>query len=354
MNDKFMNKDFNISAIDGGLKEALQQKIDSKTKPVGALGRLEDIAMQVGLIQQRLDPELKNPLLGVFAGDHGIAKEDIVNAYPQEVTAQMVQNMVAGGAAVNVFCKTHGIATKIVDAGVAAKLPASAKLLDRKIAYGTKNYTEEPATSAKQCQKAIETGAQLVNEWHKEGTNIIGFGEMGIGNTSAASIITSLITGKSIEDCTGKGTGLDDSGVSEKAYVLRQSIQTHNIEDDPFAVLKTFGGFEIAMIVGGMLQAAEHQMVILVDGFIATAAFLLACELYPEIRDYGIFAHQSDELGHRIQLEYLDAKPLLQLDMRLGEGTGAAMAYPIVQSAVNFLNEMASFEDAGVSQGGPS
>jgi len=352
MNDKFMHKEFNITTVVDGLKEALQQKIDNKTKPVGALGRLETIALQVGLIQQRLDPVLENPLLAVFAGDHGIAKEGIVNAYPQEVTAQMVQNMVAGGAAVNVFCRTHGIATKIVDAGVGSELPADDNLIDRKIAMGTANYLEQSAMSVQECEKAIQTGAQLVDEWHKEGTNIIGFGEMGIANTSSAAIITGLITGQSIEACTGKGTGLDKKGVSKKARVLKQAIQTHDIADNPISILQTFGGFEIAMIVGGMLQAAEHRMVILVDGFIATAAFLLACELHPEARGYGIFAHQSDEQGHHIQLEYLQAEPLLQLGMRLGEGTGAAMAYPIVRSAVNFLNEMASFEDAGVSQGG--
>lgn len=347
-----MDKEFNIAAVDNGLKEALQQKIDNKTKPVGALGRLEAIALQVGLIQHRLDPVLENPLLAVFAGDHGIAKEGIVNAYPQEVTAQMVLNMMAGGAAVNVFCRTHGIATKIVDAGIASKLPAENNLIDRKVAMGTANYLHQPAMSVQECKEAIQTGARLVDEWHKKGIDIIGFGEMGIGNTSSAAIITSLVTGQSIKACTGKGTGLDKKGVSKKGQVLEQAIQAHDIDDDPFAILKTFGGFEIAMIVGGMLQAAEHRMVILVDGFIATAAFLLACELYQEVGGYAICAHKSDEQGHRLQLEYLQAEPLLQLNMRLGEGTGAAMAYPIVQSAVNFLNEMASFEEAGISQGG--
>ncbi|MCW9708061.1 nicotinate-nucleotide--dimethylbenzimidazole phosphoribosyltransferase [Fodinibius salsisoli] len=347
-------KEFNITVVNEGLKEALQQKIDSKTKPVGALGRLEDIALRVGLIQQRLDPELKNPLLAVFAGDHGIAAQGIVNAYPQEVTAQMVLNMVSGGAAINVFCNSHNLSAKIIDAGVAAELPAREQLLNNKIAFGTENYLEQPAMSAAQCWEAIETGAMLVDQWAEEGTNIIGFGEMGIGNTSSAAIITSLITGASIEACTGKGTGLDETGISEKVRILTKAIRAHGDQEDPVTILQTFGGFEIAMMVGGMLQAAEHRMVILVDGFIATAAFMLACEWYPDIREYGIFAHQSEVRGHQIQLEYLKAKPLLQLDMRLGEGTGAAMAYPVVQSAVNFLNDMASFEDAGVSEGGPS
>src|SRR5699024_4687355 len=239
-----------------------------------------------------------------------------------------------------------------IDAGVASELTDDENLIDRKIAAGTKDYTKEPAMTASQCEEAIQAGAELVSTWQQSGTNIIGFGEMGIGNTSSAAIITSLVTGQSTEACTGKGTGLDAAGVSKKARVLKQAIQAYDIADNPISILRTFGGFEIAMIAGGMLQAAEHRMVVLVDGFIATAAFLLACELYPEARGYGIFAHQSDEQGHRIQLEYLQAEPLLQLGMRLGEGTGAAMAYPIVRSAVNFLNEMASFEDAGVSQGG--
>ncbi|HLR33200.1 MAG TPA: nicotinate-nucleotide--dimethylbenzimidazole phosphoribosyltransferase [Fodinibius sp.] len=347
-----MDKEFNIAAVGNGLKEALQQKIDNKTKPVGALGRLKAIALQVGLIQHRLDPVLENPLLAVFAGDHGIAKEGIVNAYPQEVTGQMVKNMIAGGAAVNVFCRTHGITAKIIDAGVASELTDDENLIDRKIAAGTKDYTKEPAMTASQCEEAIQAGAELVSTWQQSGTNIIGFGEMGIGNTSSAAIITSLVTGQSIEACTGKGTGLNKKGVSKKARVLKQVIATHDIEDHPLTILHTFGGFEIAMIVGAILQAAEEHMVIMVDGFIATAAFLLACELYPAVRNYGIFAHKSDEQGHRIQLEYLQVEALLQLGMRLGEGTGAAMAYPMVQSAVNFLNEMASFENAGVSQGG--
>ncbi|WP_138429331.1 nicotinate-nucleotide--dimethylbenzimidazole phosphoribosyltransferase [Fodinibius saliphilus] len=344
-------KEFNISAVNKNLEEPLQHKIDNKTKPVGALGSLEDIALKIGLIQQDLEPQLKNPLLAVFAGDHGIAAEGIVNAYPQEVTAQMVLNMVGGGAAVNVFCATHNIATKIIDAGVAAELPSSEKLIDRKIAAGTQNYSHTPAMSAKECNNAIEAGSELVSQWHNRGTNIIGFGEMGIGNTSSASIITSILTGYSIDACTGKGTGLDEEEVSQKATILAKAIEAHDIDADPFSVLQTFGGFEIAMIVGGILQAAEHQMIILVDGFIATAAFMVACELYSKVRDFAIFTHTSDEQAHRIQLDYLQAEPLLQLGMRLGEGTGAAMAYPIIESAVNFLNNMASFKDAAVSKG---
>ncbi len=344
--------DFDIGSVDFRLKKELHHKIDSKTKPPGALGRLEDIALQTGLIQHHQSPVLSQPVLAVFAGDHGIAKEGIVNAYPLEVTAQMVQNMVTGGAAVNVFCKTHGIALKIIDAGVASDLQPHDRLIDRKIAKGTSNYMNEPAMSRGQCRQAIMEGAGLVSQWHNNSTNIIGFGEMGIGNTSSASIITSLIIGKPVEECTGKGTGLDEQGVRQKTDILSRAIQMHQIDDDPISILETFGGFEIAMIVGGILKAAEHRMIILIDGFIVTAALLVAHRLYPAVLDYVLFAHESGERGHRIQLEYLDGEPILQLGMRLGEGTGAAMAYPVVRSAVNFLNDMASFEDAGVSGGG--
>ncbi len=344
--------DFDILAVDTELKKNLQQKIDSKTKPVGALGMLEDIALKVGLIQQAVTPVLSQPVLAVFAGDHGIAREGKVSAYPQEVTAQMVHNMLQGGAAVNVFCRTHGIDPKIIDAGVASELGPEEGLIDRKIDYGTADYACEPAMSRQQCLRAIKEGAKLVDQWHNEGTNVIGFGDMGIGNTSSASVITSLITGKSIEDCTGKGTGLNEPGIKQKKEILAEAIRKHGINRDPVTILQTFGGFEIAMIAGGILQASEHQMVILIDGFIVTAALLIAWRLYPEVLDYVIFAHKSDENGHNIQQEFLGGTPILQLDMRLGEGTGAAMAYPVVKSAVNFLNYMASFEDAGVSRGG--
>jgi nicotinate-nucleotide--dimethylbenzimidazole phosphoribosyltransferase len=345
-------KEFEIAPVNSGLKEELQQKIDSKTKPIGALGRLEEIALKIGLIQQTLTPSLSQPILAVFAGDHGIAEEGIVNAYPQEVTAKMVQNMAQGGAAVNVFCRANGITPKIIDAGVASDLSLQDGILNKKIDAGTTNYIIRPAMSREQCLEAIQIGADLVDDWHEKGSNIIGFGEMGIGNTSSASIITSLITGKSIKDCTGKGTGLDEDGVAEKTGVLRNAIQHREFKENPISILQTFGGFEIAMITGGILKAAEHHMVILIDGFIVTAALLIAYQLYPPVLDYVIFAHRSGERGHRIQLDYLDADPMLDLGMRLGEGTGAAMAYPIVRAAVNFLNEMASFKDAGISKGG--
>lgn len=343
---------FNIDPVNDDLREEIRQKIDFKTKPVGALGVLEEVALKIGLIQQSSSPVLQNPVVAIFAADHGIAKEGKVSAYPQEVTWQMVQNFLRGGAAVNVFCRTHGLTPKIIDAGVAFDFPGHDLLIDRKIAKGTRNYLDKPAMSREECLKAIRHGAGLVDQWHQEGTNIIGFGEMGIGNTSSASIITSLLTGRPIEKCTGKGTGLDKKGVRQKANLLAKAIQKHELNDDPLSVLETFGGFEIAMMAGGMLRAAEYRIALIIDGFIVTAALMMAHRLYPAVLDYALFAHTSDEAGHRIQLDHLGATPMLDLGMRLGEGSGAAMAYPVIKSAVNFLNEMASFEDAGVSQGG--
>lgn len=343
---------FTINPVSNHMQEELRQKIDSKTKPVGALGVLENLALNIGLIQQSDSPGLNRPLIAVFAGDHGIASEGVVNAYPQEVTGQMVQNILRGGAAISVFCRTHNLFLRVIDAGVAFDFSGVSHLIDRKIRKGTRNYTIEPAMNREECLQAMKSGAELVKQWHEEGTNIIGFGEMGIGNTSSASVITSLVTGASIEKCTGKGTGLSEEKIAQKADILRAAMQKHDIDGNPLSILQTFGGFEIAMIAGGILKAAEQKMVMLIDGFIVTAALLIAHQLYPAVLDYVICAHESGERGHRIQLEYLAKQPVLRLEMRLGEGTGAAMAYPVIKSAVAFLNEMASFKSAGVSRGG--
>ncbi|MEO5911659.1 MAG: nicotinate-nucleotide--dimethylbenzimidazole phosphoribosyltransferase [Pelobium sp.] len=343
-----MIKTFKIQTIDSSLKEQLQHKIDFKTKPIGALGKLENIALQMGLIQQTLSPKITAPTLLVFAGDHGIVAEG-VSPYPQDVTWQMVMNFIAGGAAINVFARQNNWNIQVVDAGVNHDFETTLPLKNLKVNYGTKNFLKEPAMTDDELKKAIENGAQLVSEIQGKGCNCLAFGEMGIGNTSSAAVIMSKVTKLSIEECAGKGTGLDDAGLHHKIEVLKQAIQNH-IAEEPLSVLKTFGGFEIASVFGAMLQAAELKMLIVVDGFIVTAALLLAHSLYPEILDYCVFAHQSDENGHRKMLNYLKVEPLLNLGMRLGEGTGAALALPIIQSSVNFLNEMASFESAGVSE----
>jgi nicotinate-nucleotide--dimethylbenzimidazole phosphoribosyltransferase len=347
-----MHSKFNIVAPDQGLAAALQHKIDQKTKPLGALGQLEAVAKKIGLIQQSLTPQLKQPQMLVFAGDHGAAKAG-VSAFPQEVTWQMVENFLAGGAAINVFSRQNGLALSVVDAGVAHDFGRRPGLIDAKIAPGTANYIEQSAMTVAQCALAISSGAEIVRGLAAAGCNVVGFGEMGIGNTAAASLITHCLTGASLAECVGRGTGLDDAGLVRKQGLLEQALQryrAHGGSDEPLAVLAEFGGFEIAMMAGAMLAAAEAGMVILVDGFIVTSAALTAAKLFPALADYCVFCHCSAEPGHQAQLRALDASPLLDLGLRLGEGTGAALAYPLVQAALSFLNEMASFESAGVAE----
>jgi nicotinate-nucleotide--dimethylbenzimidazole phosphoribosyltransferase len=288
----------------------------------------------------------------VFAGDHGAAKAG-VSAFPQEVTWQMVENFLAGGAAINVFSRQNGLALSVVDAGVAHDFGRRPGLIDAKIASGTANYIEQSAMTVAQCALAISSGAEIVRGLAAAGCNVVGFGEMGIGNTAAASLITHCLTGASLAECVGRGTGLDDAGLVRKQGLLDQALQryrAHGGSDEPLAVLAEFGGFEIAMMAGAMLAAAEAGMVILVDGFIVTSAALTAAKLYPALVDYCVFCHRSAEPGHLAQLRAMNAEPLLDLGLRLGEGTGAALAYPLVQAALSFLNEMASFESAGVAE----
>lgn len=340
---------FEITPTAGALAEALQRKIDGKTKPLGALGQLEALALQIGLIQQTENPTLSNPQMLVFAGDHGAAKAG-VSAYPQDVTWQMVKNFLAGGAAINVFTRTFGLPLAVVDCGVAHDFGSRAGLIDAKIAAGTDNYLEAPAMSAEQCARAIEQGAALVAQYAGQGCNVIGLGEMGIGNTASASLITHCLSGQPLADCVGRGTGLDDAGLTRKQQLLNQAVKRAGAVTDPEAVLREFGGFEIATMVGVILAAAERRMAVLIDGFVVGAAALVAIWINPAARDYCVFCHRSAEAGHQIQLEAMQAKPLLDLGMRLGEGTGVALAWPLLQAAVAFLNEMASFVSAGVSE----
>ena len=327
------------------LEARLRHKIDHKTKPLGALGRLEDLALQLGLIQQQETVALHAPQMVVFAADHGIAAEG-VSAYPQAVTVQMVGNMLAGGAAINVFARQHGFALQVVDAGVAADLAAHPQLLPRKMAHGTQNICNEPAMSPGQAQAALKAGMALLQALPG---NVVAFGEMGIANTSAAALLLARLTGASIEDATGRGTGLNDTQLLHKQHTLQRALQRHPHAVEPLDALAALGGFEIAMMTGAMLQAASERRVVLVDGFIAGVAALVAQALVPAVQDYLVFCHRSAEQGHRLLLAHLQARPLLELDLRLGEGTGALLAWPLVQSAANFLNEMASFDSAGVS-----
>lgn len=340
-------KTFRINSVPTELQSAIQRKIDNKTKPPGSLGTLENIALKIALIQQRLDPSLIEPHLLVFAADHGIASMG-VSAYPQEVTWQMVMNFLGGGAAVSVFCRQNHIHLRVVDAGVNHSFDPHPALITNKAGNMTANFLDGPAMSSQQFALCLETGAEIVRSIHAKGCNVIGFGEMGIGNTSSAACLMSVLCNVPIEQCVGRGTGLDDSGLAHKKRVLSQAVAANtsiNMED----IVARYGGFEIAQMVGGILQAAELNMLVLIDGFISTVALLAAQTIHPEVMDYCLVCHESAEYAHRHLLNYLGTTPLLSLGMRLGEGSGIAMAYPIVRSAVEFLNHMASFDSAGVS-----
>ncbi|MGH8778929.1 nicotinate-nucleotide--dimethylbenzimidazole phosphoribosyltransferase [Paraburkholderia sp.] len=337
-----------IAPLDPSLRADLQHLIDNKTKPPGSLGRLETLARQVGLIQNTTHPTVQRAAMIVFAGDHGIAAEG-VSPYPQAVTMQMVANFLAGGAAINAFSRVADLTLEIVNAGIATPLADTTGLVDIPIASGTRNFAHEPAMTHDETLAAIQAGIERVRHHAALGTNVIGFGEMGIANTSAAACMMSRLCGVPIDECVGRGTGLDNAGLAKKRNVLASALARHPDAVSPLDVLATFGGFEIAMMTGAYIAAAEARMVVLVDGFIATAALLVADALAPGVREYCVFAHASNEAGHRRMLDHFGAIPLLALDMRLGEGTGAALAVPLLRAAVGFVNEMASFESAGVA-----
>ncbi len=327
---------------------ALQHKIDQKTKPTGSLGVLEVLAKQIGMVFHTLEPKITKPNLVVFAADHGIANHG-VSAYSQDVTRQMVSNFLIGGAAINVFCKQNKIQLAIVDAGVNYDFPMNTDLISAKIGKGTRSFLQGPAMSKTEVELCFMKGSEIVATIAKTGSNCIGFGEMGIGNTATASVLMSIILELPIEDCVGKGTGVNDEQLIQKINILKKCIANYNGSDDLESKLAYFGGFEIMQMVGGMLQAKEANMLILVDGFICSVAFLIAFKKNPSITENAIFCHSSAEQGHQKILDYLRVRSLLQLDLRLGEATGCAIAFPIIESAVAFLNDMASFESAGVS-----
>ncbi|GAB3626357.1 Nicotinate-nucleotide--dimethylbenzimidazole phosphoribosyltransferase [Pandoraea terrae] len=340
-----------VRSPDAALDGVLQHAIDSKTKPPGSLGALERVAAQIGRIQHTVTPTLSRPAMLVFAGDHGIVAAG-VSPYPQAVTAQMVLNFLAGGAAINVFCRANAIALEVVNAGVASTFPSHPSLVDIPVAPGTRNFLTTPAMTRAQLETAMLAGAARVAAHAALGTRMIGFGEMGIGNTSAAACLMQRLTGLPLAACVGRGTGVDDAGLARKQAVLAQALAAHAPALDALDTLATFGGFEIAMMTGAYLAAARLGLVIVVDGFISTSALLVAHRLAPAVLEYCVFAHASDEAGHRAMLDALGAQPLLQLGLRLGEGTGAALAMPLVQAAAAFLCEMATFEGAGVSDRG--
>jgi nicotinate-nucleotide--dimethylbenzimidazole phosphoribosyltransferase len=342
------------------LTQALQHKLDQKTKPLGSLGQLESLGLKLGQILGTESPALAQPQLVVFAGDHGLAARG-VSAYPSDVTWQMVENFLAGGAAVSVLARQHGIQLTVVDCGVKHDflqgLPdrqmgtSRPGLLVRKVTGGegeggTADASTQPAMTQAQCLEAIANGRAIVQQLPG---NALLLGEMGIGNTSAASLLLARLTGQDIAVCTGAGTGLDDAAVVRKTGVLREVLQRHASVTTPLEVMAAFGGFEMATMLGAVMQAAHERRVVVVDGFIASAVVMVARALQPLVLQRCVFAHRSGERGHALMLAHLKAQPLLDLDLRLGEGSGAALAWPLLQSACVVLREMASFAQAGVS-----
>lgn len=344
-----MIQTFHITHPDKQLQSLLQNKIDNLTKPKGSLGRLEELALRIGLIQQSLSPTLQHPQNIIFAADHGITEEN-VSVSPRDVTWQQILNFLNGGAGINFLCRQHGFTLKIVDAGVDYDLPYERGILNKKVRRGSRNFLHEAALTEEELEQCIARGAEVVRLCHEEGSNILSFGEMGIGNTSPSSVWMHLITDIPLEQCVGAGAGLDHAGIRHKYEVLSRAIAHYRGDKSVPDIIRYFGGLEMAMTVGAMLQAAELRMVILVDGFIMTNCILAASRLYQEVLDYAVFAHQGDEAGHKLLLDWLHARPLLNLGLRLGEGTGAVCAFPIVDSAVRMLNEMDSFVQAEITK----
>ena len=343
------------------LKEELQQKIDNLNKPKGSLGKLESLALQIGLIQQTLSPTLQHPCHILFGGDHGIEREGVSKS-PREVTWQQMINYGRGGGGVNMFCRQHGFKLRVVDMGVDYEFNPKQypHIIDRKVARGTHNFLHEAAMSETEYRRCMTIGAELVDECKQEGCNIICFGEMGIGNTSPSSIWMHLMLDLPLEACVGAGSGLDAAGVKHKLEILQTAV-AHYQQNDANGILpqsrertemtiRYFGGFEMVAAIGGMIRAAELGMIVLVDGFIMTACMLAASRLKPSVMDYAIFGHCGDEGGHQLMLRAMGAEPILHLNMRLGEGTGALCAYPIIESAVNMLNEMDNFQHAAITK----
>ncbi len=346
------NHSWSVSPVPRELDKAIWDKLNLKTKPPGSLGKLEHLAHQISSIQNTLEPALKVPVVLVFAGDHGIAQSGLVNPYPQEVTHQMVLNFLSKGAAINALSQVSGMDVIVVDSGVKYEFDSKLPLIHAKMGAGTADYRTLPAMNLETCHRALEKGAEIVSKLIDKGTNVIGFGEMGIGNTSSASLIMSTLCDIPLSDCVGKGTGAVGDFLIQKLKTLQSVQEFHQLgsKDDAVSVLATFGGFEIAQMVGGMLEAASKKCVILVDGFISTAAFLIAKTMESHIMDYAIFTHHSLELGHTKALDFLGADPLLNLQMRLGEGTGCAASYPLLEMSISMMNDMASFDSAGVSE----
>ena len=332
-----------VPAIDHALRGPLRAKVDGKAKPPGSLGRIEDLAIRIGLIQGTTEPRADRATLLVFAGDHGLV-EDGVSAYPQAVTAAMVRTFLAGRGTANAFARAVGAEVRVVDAGVATDLPADPGLIDRKIRPGTRNAAREPAMTADELVAALEAGARLGTEAVDAGADVIALGEMGIGNTASASLLMHRLLPAPLELCIGVGAGHDPAGLARKRAVLARAAARSDASE-PLAVLAEFGGFEIAMMAGAILGAASRRRPVVIDGFIVSAAALAAIRLDPAVRDCCIFAHQSAERGHAALVEGLAVDPLLDLGLRLGEGTGGLLALPLLRAACRLLSDVASLDE---------
>lgn len=339
---------FNITRPDDALRGAVVDKIDNLNKPLRSLGRLEELALQVCMAQQTLEPTLRHPCHLLFGADHGVEREG-VSASPREVTWQQMVNFTRGGGGVNMFCRQHGFKLRIVDVGVDHDLSAVSGIENRKVAWGTRDLLYEAAMTSAEFDKAIGVGADCARECFDEGCDILSVGEMGVANTSPSSLWMSLLLNIPLKECIGAGSGLDAKGIGHKRDILERALRrTADLTTEE--VLREYGGLEMAAAVGAMLQAAESHKVVLVDGFIMTACALAAVTLYPAAASYMVFAHQGDESGHALMLQRMGARPLLNLGLRLGEGTGALCAFPIVDSAVRMVNEMNNFTNANITK----
>ncbi len=366
---------FSVTAASRQYDEAIEHKINQKTKPLGALGQLESLAMQIARVQYSRESELSHTLVNrtesagsesslsathlplsitqptmlVFAADHGIAAYGVSIA-PSEVTTQMVHNFMQGGAAINVFCRQMGFDLHVIDCGMLQPISESTGVINQRLGAGTYAMHLQAAMSTAQVRQGFALAKQLVTRHVKAGCNILALGEMGIGNTSAASAVMAALLHVDVDLCVGRGTGIDDVTLIKKSQLINQAIELHRTKlTSAEAILAHLGGFEIVQMTGAILAAAEQKIIVLIDGFIATAAALVAVKLVPQSSDYLVFAHESHEQGHKLMLQQLQATPLLSLGLRLGEGTGAALALPLLQAAVNFYNQMASFKEAGIN-----
>lgn len=342
-------KQFNIISPDRSILPQLIEKVDDLTKPKGSLGRLEELAIKIGLVQQSLDPKLSNPTNILFAADHGILDEG-VSVSPKEVTWQQLSHFSHGGAGINFLCQQHGFNLVLVDAGVDYDIPANSGVIDKKVRRGTRNFLYQAAITPEEWEMCMERGAEVVEMVHGNGCNVVSFGEMGSGNTSPSSMWMHILTGIPLSQCIGAGAGLNNAGVNHKLNILTRAWNNYGGGDSVEQRLQWFGGYELAMAVGGMLKAAELKMLVIVDGFIMTACMAAAAHFYPAVMEYAVFGHCGDESGHKLLLDSLGVKAILHLDLRLGEGSGAVCAYPILVSAVNMINEMDRFSAVGVTK----